>query len=125
MWTRRSKAESATGRTFPSGQRRELEPEYRLAVGNLRLDLRAVPLPAGTTTVTASVAVGELHVIVPTDVSVDVHAEAGVGQVDVFGVSSSGFSAERNDTVRVVSARTLRLDLRTSAGHVTVERSAS
>ena len=81
---------------------RELQPEYRLAIGNLRLDLRAVPLPAGTTTVTASVAIGELHVIVPTDVSVDVHAEAGVGQVDVFGIASSGFSAERNDSVRVV-----------------------
>ena len=104
---------------------RELQPEYRLAIGNLRLDLRAVPLPAGTTTVTASVAIGELHVIVPTDVSVDVHAEAGVGQVDVFGIGSSGFSAERNDSVRVVSTRTLRLELRTGAGHVMVERSAS
>ena len=104
---------------------RELQPEYRLAIGNLRLDLRAVPLRAGTTTVTASVAIGELHVIVPTDVSVDVHAEAGVGQVDVFGIASSGFSAERNDSVRVVSTRTLRLELRTGAGHVMVERSAS
>ena len=74
---------------------------------------------------TASVAIGELHVIVPTDVSVDVHAEAGVGQVDVFGIGSSGFSAERNDSVRVVSTRTLRLELRTGAGHVMVERSAS
>jgi phage shock protein PspC (stress-responsive transcriptional regulator) len=104
---------------------RQLESEYRLAIGSMRLDLREVPLRSGTTIVTASVAIGELHVIVPTDVSVDVHAEAGVGQVDVLGASSSGFSTERNDTVRVVGARTLRLELRTGAGHVMVERSPS
>jgi phage shock protein PspC (stress-responsive transcriptional regulator) len=112
-------------RSYLPTSSRELQPEYRLAIGSLRVDLRAVPLPSGTTTVTGSVAIGELHVIVPTDVSVDVHAEVGVGQVDVFGASSSGFSAERNDTVRAAGTRTLRLELRTGAGHVMVERSAS
>ena len=73
---------------------------------------------------TASVGIGELHVLVPADVTVEVHAEAGVGRVAVFG-AASGVAAERNDTVRAVSTRTLRLELRTGAGHVMVERSAS
>jgi phage shock protein PspC (stress-responsive transcriptional regulator) len=112
-------------RTYHPTSARNLDATYRLAIGNLRVDLRDVPLPAGTTSVRASVAIGELHVVVPRDVTVRVHAEAGVGQVDVFDRSASGFSAEREETTRVAGHRTLRLEVRTGAGHVQVDRSGA
>ena len=100
----------------------DLESEYRLAIGNLRVDLRDAPLPVGITEITTSLAIGELHVVVPTDVTVVVHAEAGAGQVTVFGSSDDGLSAERDETVRVAGARRLELDARTGAGNLVVER---
>jgi hypothetical protein len=55
-------------------------------------------------------------------VTVEVHAEAGVGRVAVFGVADGGTSVERDDTVRMPGTRVLRLDLRTGVGETKVER---
>jgi hypothetical protein len=100
----------------------QLQDEYRLAIGSMTLDLRAVPLPPGATEVDASVAIGELHVLVPADVTVEVHAEAGIGRVEVFGVADGGTSVERDDSVNMPGTRELRLDLRTGVGETKVER---
>ena len=78
----------------------QLESEYRLAIGSMTIDLRDVPIRTGTTEITASVAIGELVVLVPNDVTVDVHAEAGIGQVSVFGEVDSGTAVERTDIER-------------------------
>jgi hypothetical protein len=99
--------------------RAALESEYRLAIGDMTLDLRAVPLPVGTTEVDATVAIGELVVYPPDDVTVEVHAETGIGEVSVFGEQDGGTSVERNDVVRD-GARVLRLDLRTGIGRTHV-----
>jgi hypothetical protein len=64
----------------------ELEREYRLGFGELELDLRGVSLPRGETRVSASVALGELTVILPRDVPASVTAEAKWGEASVFGV---------------------------------------
>jgi hypothetical protein len=100
----------------------QLDDEYRLAIGSMTLDLRAVPLRAGITEVEASVAIGQLEVLVPPDVTVEVHAETGVGRVALFGVADGGISVERDDTARASGARVLRLDLRTGIGETTVDR---
>jgi hypothetical protein len=99
----------------------QLEPEYRLAIGQMTLDLRDVQPRPGITEVEASVAIGELVVLVPDDVTVDVRAEAGIGEVDVFGEVDGGTSVERTDIARA-GAPTLRLDLRTGIGRVAVEQ---
>jgi phage shock protein PspC (stress-responsive transcriptional regulator)/predicted membrane protein len=54
---------------------------YRLGMGSMDVDLRRVPFTAGVYHVTASVAVGQLQVEVPPNVTVDLTANAGVGRV--------------------------------------------
>jgi phage shock protein PspC (stress-responsive transcriptional regulator) len=99
----------------------QLESEYRLAIGSMTIDLRDVPIHTGTTDVDASVAVGELVVLVPRDVTVEVHSEVGAGQVDVFGEDDNGTSVERDDVARA-GPRVLQLDLRTGIGRTRVQR---
>jgi predicted membrane protein len=80
----------------------DLEPEYRLAMGEMTLDLRGLELPVGsTTTVVASVGMGQLVVRVPEDVVVTVHATAGAGQVVLFGRESNGLDAELSSNTNV------------------------
>lgn len=63
---------------------------------------------------------GEVRVIVPDDLAVEVEADAGVGDVDVFGQSQEGFgngvSYDSDDDP------VIRLDVELGAGQVSVER---
>jgi hypothetical protein len=71
----------------------QLQPVYRLAIGNMTVDLTHVPLGTTPHTVTASVGVGQLVVDVPSRAVVDVEAHSGIGDV-VYGASGpSGFAA--------------------------------
>jgi predicted membrane protein len=73
----------------------DLESEYRLAMGEMTLDLTALEIsPESRTTVDASVGMGQLVVRVPPDVGVHVHATAGAGQVVLFGRESDGLDVE-------------------------------
>ncbi len=77
----------------------ELQPSYELGVGSLDLDLRAVALPAGTTSVDASVGAGELVITVPEGVALEVDAHAGVGEIDVVGESDDGIDVDQTLTL--------------------------
>ena len=68
---------------------------YRLAAGNLVVDLRGVDLGGGDLTVVASVAAGHLEVIVPDGVSVDVDAHVGAGHMNLFDRVADGFDVTR------------------------------
>jgi len=70
--------------------------EYRLAVGQLTVDLRGVSFPPGTTHVTASVGIGQVVVDVPAATEVSVTAHSGIGDVWVFGDDNGGFGATRS-----------------------------
>jgi phage shock protein PspC (stress-responsive transcriptional regulator) len=61
----------------------QLQPAYRLAVGQVNLDLRNVVFDSSGATVTASVAVGRLIVTVPSDAFVILHAAVGAGTIRV------------------------------------------
>jgi phage shock protein PspC (stress-responsive transcriptional regulator) len=74
----------------------QVHAHYRLAMGNLTVDLRNVVFPAGTTHVTATVGIGHVEVDVPAGPSVSVTAHSGVGQVQVFGHDDGGFSPARD-----------------------------
>jgi phage shock protein PspC (stress-responsive transcriptional regulator) len=75
----------AGDRTRVVTTRADLEDRYELTAGSLTLDLRDLPLGAGTRsdppTVEAEVGFGELIVIVPHDANVEVDARAGVGDI--------------------------------------------
>ncbi len=70
----------------------QLAPNYRLAMGNLDVDLSDVPFRPGTTHVTASVGIGHLSVEVPPGPTVSVVAHSGLGDVRVFGQGNGGLS---------------------------------
>jgi phage shock protein PspC (stress-responsive transcriptional regulator) len=59
----------------------QVQHDYRLAIGNMVLDLRNVQFPVGSTTVNASVGIGHLLVEVPPGVVVSVNAHSGIGNV--------------------------------------------
>jgi predicted membrane protein len=101
-----------------------------LAAGQLVIDLRDVPFTAGEPiVVTAEVGVGQLRVLVPSNVDTQVRTDVGAGEAEVWGDQvSEGF---RQDTTRVTeadvtpAAGAVQLDLRVGLGQISVERVAS
>jgi phage shock protein PspC (stress-responsive transcriptional regulator) len=67
----------------------QIQPAYRLAAGQLDIDLTSLDLAGGATTITASVAFGSLSVTVPEDVPVVIHAAAGAGEIEVASENPS------------------------------------
>jgi hypothetical protein len=103
----------------------EVERSYRQAIGNLELDLGALCLPAGTTSIHVRLGIGRMLVTVPSDVRVLAAAHTGVGQLDVLGRSQSGGGLRERvvDPPRAVGP-TLALELDAHAGQVEVRRAA-
>jgi predicted membrane protein len=99
----------------------QLESPYRLGIGSLRVDLSDLPVE-GTVEVEADVGLGDLLIIVPDDVAVDVTAQSGAGEVRIFGEKSDGIDVE--DTYRSPgSARdVLVIDAGVFMGQVEVRR---
>ncbi|MGH2676673.1 MAG: LiaF domain-containing protein [Actinomycetota bacterium] len=97
--------------------------EYDLGIGELVLDLTELE-PNGTVDLKAEVGIGELRVELPADVPVRVHAESGIGQVDVLGQEDGGFGSELDHTDGDFGSAPAALDLEVSAGigEVTVTR---
>jgi phage shock protein PspC (stress-responsive transcriptional regulator) len=101
----------------------DVERNYDVAIGQLVVDLSTTSLAAGETEVDANVGIGDLIVVVPDDVVVDVDAEVSAGEVTVFGRSESGFDSHITSTNRPFGAdgtRTLRLEAHVGAGHLVV-----
>ena len=86
-----------------------IEPSYQLAVGDGTLDLSNVQPGAGeTVTTTAQVGIGQLQVIVPQNVTVEVHAQSDVGQVtDFSGPTLQNYGTERDNGVNVTKNYTI------------------
>ena len=101
----------------------DLPAVERLAMGSLELDLTALDLAtADARTIEASVAVGELVVVVPEGVTVELQAQAGAGQVDAFGLTDDGVDTGITRTFEGSGAGRLELDLEVGLGHVEVRR---
>lgn len=101
----------------------DVRRDYDVAIGQLTLDLTATSFAASETEIDANVGIGDLTVIVPDDVVVDVDARVSAGEVTVFGRSEDGFDSEITATNRPLGAdgsRTLRLDAHVGAGHLAV-----
>jgi phage shock protein PspC (stress-responsive transcriptional regulator) len=99
----------------------DLQGEYRLGAGQLTLDLTGLDLGGGSRTVTASVALGQLNVVVPRNVTVDAHGQAGAGQLDLLGHVVGGARVETTATsAGSPGGGSLHLDLRVGLGQVRV-----
>ena len=74
----------------------ELHPEYRLAAGNITLDLRGLDPAGGTLSTSLRLGAGDLTVSVPPDVLVKVRARHILGNVQITGVDDTGDSNDRS-----------------------------
>jgi phage shock protein PspC (stress-responsive transcriptional regulator) len=108
-------------RTYVVTTTEELRDEYRLSVGTLDLDLRSLELPAGETHVDARVDIGDLLVMVPADVALQVRATAEVGDISLpDGTGGDGRNVE--SAVTESGDRVLVLDASVGAGSIRIER---
>jgi phage shock protein PspC (stress-responsive transcriptional regulator) len=100
--------------------------EYDVRMGRLELDLTDVDFPAGATRVELDAGIGEIVVVVPEGVTVDARADAGAGDISVFGRHDDGFDVERHVVDRSVgSGARLFVDAHVGLGHIEIRRSES
>lgn len=97
----------------------QVDDEYRWGIGSMTVDLRGAT-DLGGHTITASVAIGELIVIVPDGVAISVTATSGIGEVRVLGEHSAGLGADLEITEEGYGR--LVLDLEVAIGKVEVRR---
>ena len=110
-----------------------VQDEYRWGLGKMTLDLREADTLAGEE-IEASVAIGELIIIVPPDVPLVITAHTGVGDVIVFGHESGGFDVHLDCvgtaldiscgdvSALAIGGYYLDLDLEVAVGKVEVRR---
>jgi hypothetical protein len=109
-------------RTYRVSSADEIHRTYRLGIGDLTVDLRQVDdLPAGPTLVRARLGIGNLDMIVPSDVKVRYRVENNFGDVNVFGQDFDGHDSH-TEGVDGTGPRVLELDAHAGAGQITVVR---
>ena len=100
----------------------ELRGEYRLIGGRLVLDLTdLVPSTWGPIHIGASVALGQLVVILPRGASVELRSRVGAGDTILFGSFDTGTSLESRYVRTHAYGPTYVLDLQSGIGEVMVE----
>ncbi|HKJ57238.1 MAG TPA: LiaF domain-containing protein [Nitriliruptoraceae bacterium] len=68
--------------------------DYRWGLGDLHVDLRDVQLEPGTTEVEVSVVMGQVEVVVPDGMAVEVDARVAAGAVEVLGQRVEGVDVD-------------------------------
>jgi phage shock protein PspC (stress-responsive transcriptional regulator) len=106
-------------RYFRPGTTAEIAPTYRLVAGQMVLDLSDVRLGSTSKGITATVAAGDLRVLVPSNVALVVDASSGAGVVDLFHRQYPGIRVhvDRTFSPREAAGR-LVLHLHTGLGRV-------
>jgi phage shock protein PspC (stress-responsive transcriptional regulator) len=94
----------------------EMPHEYRLAAGQLKLDLTHLALPEGTTTVRVHIGAGEARIRVPVGVPVHVEGKLDAGEARVLGTTDDGVSVDPSHTDRAWPTATQRLTLHIDQG---------
>jgi phage shock protein PspC (stress-responsive transcriptional regulator) len=103
----------------------ELRPEYQLGAGSVHLDLTELELDGDVVTVGVDVGAGEIEIVVPDDVEVDVTARSGIGQVRLFDArDAAGIGAgeqQANFVPEGESRGRIELELQAGLGEIRVE----
>lgn len=100
-----------------------LAPRYDVGVGEMRLDLGDLEMTYSDA-VDVTVGAGDLTILLPPDVPVDIDASVGAGQVNLLGETSDGLSVNRTYTSDGFESAAVRLtlDLDVAAGNIRVDR---
>jgi phage shock protein PspC (stress-responsive transcriptional regulator) len=107
-------------RTYQPALAAGVQREYKLGIGELRLDLAGTRFPVGETRIDARVGIGELNIIVPPDVALRATATARAGEVEVLGRATDGRNADLS--VATPGLRVLVLDAKVGLGTVHIRR---
>ena len=99
----------------------ELQHQYRSMGGRIILDLTDLSVGAQPTHIAASVAVGQLVVILPEGASVEVRTRVGAGDAIVFGSQDGGTALDSLYVRRHQYGTTFILDLQAGIGEVLVD----
>ena len=94
---------------------------YRMAVGQMTIDLRHVSFGNGSPKLRATVGVGQLVVLIPPGANMRVHARAGAGMVSAFAKTQSGLDVDHT-FFRGSGSPAVILDLSVGVGQVTVHK---
>jgi phage shock protein PspC (stress-responsive transcriptional regulator) len=117
-------------RLFQPATPAEVRPSYRLAGGEMILDLSRVRFGPGAPPVEASVAGGRLLVVLPDEVAADVRGRVGVGSLDLLGRQDAGAQVDSTITESAAkapakgAAPTVKLDLMAGYGVIEVRRAS-
>ena len=115
----------AGDRRYAPQRAAQIQDEYRVGVGNLRLDLTGVDFTEQLVHTKLSAGVGNVEVLLPPDVDVSIDARAGLGEVNVLGRTENGTAATRSVVDHGSSGDgsiDLVLDLDVNIGQVEVDR---
>jgi phage shock protein PspC (stress-responsive transcriptional regulator)/predicted membrane protein len=98
----------------------DLRSTYKLGIGDMTLDLRNVRFTSKETHVKARVDIGNLRVIVPQGVALQVRGGAQLGEVNILGRSDDGRHAK--SSITQTGKHVLVLDTHVGVGQVRVTR---
>ena len=108
-------------RTFTPTSIADVEQGYDMGVGSMRVDLRNVDVPAGTTVMPLELGIGEIQVIADRDVCLTTDADVSLGAVDSNGDSQGGADLAVDDGIDVApGVRELHVVADLGVGHVVV-----
>jgi phage shock protein PspC (stress-responsive transcriptional regulator) len=96
-----------------------VQPRYSRGLGDFDLELFDYPNDVSTT---IDVGVGKLTVDVPEDARVQIDARVGVGSIDAFGSSRSGYRRSLSLDDNKSGAHLIKLTLRVGVGSIEVRR---
>lgn len=103
----------------------ELRGEYRMMGGQMVLDLTDLHVTSHPIHIAASVAVGQLVVILPPGASIQLYTRVGAGDAVVFGSVDSGTSLENRYVRQHLHGPTFILDLESGIGEVRVSSASA
>jgi hypothetical protein len=108
----------------------QVRGDYRLAGGELVLDLSKVDFEAGAPPIRASVAGGRMLVVVPDEVAAEVRGRVGIGSLDLLGHEDVGAQVDSTVTEPALEkpakgvAPMVKLDLMAGYGVIEVRRAS-
>ncbi len=107
----------------PTARAAAAEP-YELAIGHQVIDLSELDISGDPIRLTADVKIGQLEVVVPDGVTVDVSASATAGSIELFGEERDGWNTDFDVTDGSDDQRRYLLDIEVGYGRIDVCRAA-
>jgi phage shock protein PspC (stress-responsive transcriptional regulator) len=113
--------------TYQPAAASQVRDHYRLRIGKLDVDLRAVDFPAGATRVDVDGGIGKVIVRVPAGVAVDATGDVDYGELDILGREREGRDSRERVLLRGAQGNDARivLDAHLAMGRLEILREAA